>query len=693
MDRFTLFVTKHRTALVVVALVAALLSAVSSLLVSVNYNLADYLPESTESTRALETMNAEFTTAVPNARVMVSDVDLESALDYKTRIEAVDGVDGVLWLDDVTDLAVPLAVQDPAVVEQYYRDGQALFDVTIASGAESEAMAGIYDVIGETGNATGEAVTTAEAKSMASGDVANAFLILVPLILLILVLSTTSWIEPILFLLAIGVSVLLNMGTNLFLGEVSYIAFTVAPILQLAVSLDYAIFLLHAFQREREGEADVVEAMRRAMKKSFSAISASAATTMFGFAALSFMQFRIGADLGATLVKGIVFSFICVVVFLPAFTLAACKLIDKTRHRRLMPTFHGVGKYLAPLRIPVFLLVIVIAVPCFLAQSHTEFTYGMGSVEGSQTRVARDTLAVNEAFGKSTPTVVLVPRGDVGREVVLIDRLEDIEQVTSVLAYSTAVGAEVPAGFLDDAVVSQFYSEHYERIVVYADMETEGTEAFGVVERIRDAVSSLYGDEGMTAGYAASLYDMRSVVSVDSQVTNLIALCAILLVLVLTFKSATLPVILIATIESAIFINLSIPYFTGDSLNYLGFLVINTVQLGATVDYAILFTDTYRKKRQQAPVREALFQTLGQTFKSILVSASILTSAGAVLWLTSTNNIVSLLGLLLARGTLLSMFMVITFLPGALLLFDKVIAKTTWRSRFCDSKKNKEALS
>ena len=297
MERFSAFVTDHRAPIVGVALVLALLSGIAALFVPINYDLTSYLPESAESTRALEEMDAEFDAAVPNARVMVNGVDVEQALAFKQQLADAPGIEGVLWLDDVVDLGTPLEMLDPAAVDQYYRDGHALFDVTVANGQETEALQAIYDIVGEDGNATGQAVNTAESKAMAGGEVANAFAILVPLILLILVLSTTSWIEPVFFLLAIGVSVLLNMGTNIFLGEVSYIAFTIAPILQLAVSLDYAIFLLHAFQRAREGEPDPVRAMRTAMRQSFSAIAASAATTLFGFAALGFMQFRIGADL------------------------------------------------------------------------------------------------------------------------------------------------------------------------------------------------------------------------------------------------------------------------------------------------------------------------------------------------------------------------------------------------------------
>lgn len=683
-DRFASFVIDHKKPIVWLTIALALIGTVMAFLVPINYNLSDYLPESTESMRAVDTMEDEFGMAVPNARVMIDDVGITEALEYKELLAAAAGVDNVMWLDDVADLSIPIEMLDASMVDQYYKDGHAIFDVTIASGRESEAVDAIYSIIGEGGHASGQAVSTAEMKSMTITEVVNGILILVPLILVVLVLSTTSWIEPILFLLAIGVSVLMNMGSNLFMGEVSFIAFMVAPVLQLAVSLDYAIFLLHAFQRFRETEPDAKSAMRAAMKKSFSSIAASAATTFFGFAALCFMQFQIGMDLGLALVKGIVLSFLCVVVFLPAFTLMAYKLIDKTHHRRFLPTFRNAGKYLAPLRIPVFLIVIALIVPCFLAQSNTQFTYGMGSVEGSQTRASVDARAIEDTFGQAEATVVLVPNNDMARESALVAELEQIPHVTSVLSYTNTVGMTIPVEFLDDAITSQFYSDHYARIVVYADTENEGDEAFGVVEQIRAKSTEYYGDESLSAGYATSLYDMRDVVTVDNQVTNLIAICAIILVLVLTFKSATLPVILLATIESAIFINLAVPYLTGDSLNYLGFLVINTVQLGATVDYAILFTDNYRKNRQVMEVKPALAKTLGDTFFSILVSASILSMTGAVLWLTSSNNIVSVLGLLLCRGTLLSFFLVVTFLPGALRIFDKVIGKTTWRANFFD---------
>lgn len=682
MDRFTHFVTEHCKAIVALTFVLVAICGVLSLFVPVNYNLASYLPEESESTVAINVMAEEFDD-VASARVMLDDVTTEEALEVKEQIADVPGVQSVLWLDDVADLSTPIAAIDEALVDAYYKDGNALFNVTIYSGDEYDAVQAIYDIIGEDNHATEDAVTTYETRAMAAGEVANAFAILIPLILLLLVLSSTAWIEPVFFLLAIGVSIVLNMGTNIFLGEVSYIAFTIAPILQLAVSLDYAIFLVHAFHRACDRTPDDPKgAMREAMRESFSSVAASAATTLFGFAALGFMQFRIGADLGITLVKGIVFSFACVMVFLPAFTLLCHKAIGKTQHRRFMPTFEGVGRVFKPLRFPVLALVIVLVVPCFLAQSSMEFSYGMGSSEGSQTRGAVDEQAIEDAYGREVQLVALVPRGDAGTEVALVDDLEQIPQVASVMSYVSSVGADIPVAFVGDAVASQFYSDDYARIVLYCDMDKEGDEAFGVVDEVRDAIAVYYGDAGLVAGEPANLYDMKEVTAIDSQVTNTIAVVAILLVLLVTFRSVLLPLFLLATIESAIFINLATPYFTGDEINYLGYLVINTVQLGATVDYAILFTNTFIRYRRQMPVNQALMKTWGETFKSLLVSASILALAGCVLWLTSSNNIVSILGLLLFRGTILSFLLVMTFLPACLRLFDKPIAKTTWKSNF-----------
>lgn len=679
MNKLREWILAHRKLVVAVFLAAAVLCTVLWPFVQVNYNMVDYLPEGAQSTEALALMEQEFPGGIPGTRVMVRDVSVQEALAYKEQLEQIEGVASVMWLDDVADLKTPLEVQDAALTESYYRDGTALFSVAIEEKMEAEAVEGIYNVIGEDNAAAGDAVTTAASQTMAFSECMRAILILVPIILLILILSTDSWLEPVLFLAAIGVAVLINMGTNVFFGEISFVTQAVSPILQLAVSLDYAIFLLHSFERHRKTCASETEAMKLAMKESFTSIAASAATTLFGFLALVFMKFRIGSDLGINLAKGILLSFLSVMLFLPALTLCFCRWIDRTKHRPLLPKGKTIGKTILKLRIPVGAAALILLVPCFLAQSRTSFTYGMGTMPDS-IRCGRDERMIAEVFGESNPIVVLVPRGEPAKEKVLTEALGGLERVESVMSYAGAAGTAIPPEYLPESVTNQFYSEHYSRLIVYGSTQSEGDEAFRLVEQVRNEAETLYGaGNTWTCGMSVNLYDMKNTVESDNSLVNLLAVISIGLVLLVTFRSLTLPLLLLLTIETAIFINLAVPYFTGSSLCYIGYLVINTVQLGATVDYAILLTDTYRSSRRQLKAREAMEKTIGSVFFSILISAAIMTAAGICLWLTSTNPIVSALGLLLGRGTILSMVLVVGFLPGMLILFDKLIWKTTWK--------------
>lgn len=679
MDRLTKAITSHQRAVIAVFLVLAVISAVLILGVSVNYNLADYLPPDAESTVALGIMDEEFGTGVPNARVMVSGLTIAEAAELKTQIAAVDGVTGVMWLDDVEDLTTPVEMMDTATVEQYWRDGSALYQVTVADGREASTVDALYDLIGENGAISGDAANTANMQNRVVSEVLGAAAILLPLIIVLLLVTTTSWIAPLLFLASIGVAIVINMGTNIVFGEISFVTQSVSPIMQLAVSLDYAIFLLNSFERHRQETPDAEQAMRMAIKESFSSIAASAATTVFGFMALIFMRFEIGADLGLNLVKGVILSYVSVVVFLPCLSLACVKLLDKTRHKRIVPEIRGIGRGLVKIRIPALILVLLLVVPCFLAQSRTDFFYGMGSPDPNL-RYGQDTELINETFGESTSIVLFVPRGNPGAEAELSAEIADIDHVTAVMSYAYTVG-EVPEGTLDDSVVSNFYSDNYARIVVTTDTGTEGDEAFATVEAVRSAAAKYY-DEYYACGESANIYDIRDVVTEDSGLVNLISVAFILLTLLVTFRSLTLPLILIFVIETAIWINLSVPYFTDNALVYIGYLVINTVQLGATVDYAILMTDGYVVNRRTMLKREAVINTLQTNFLSVLTSGLILSIAGFCLNFTSSMTIVSELGLLLARGTLLSMAMVLLALPALLMLFDPLTARLTLKSGF-----------
>lgn len=674
-------ILRHKKLILILFGIAAVLCTILQFNVTINYNMVDYLPKDAPSTKALVVMDEEFSQAVPNTRVMLNDVSITQALDYKEQLAAIDGVSDVIWLDDVIDLKIPLEAADHDTVENYYKDTTALISLTVRDGDEVRVTDEIYALIGPDNAVSGNSVNMAATQSLTGSETTSAMLILIPVIILILLISTNSWMEPVLYLAAIGISVIINMGTNLIFGQVSFMSNAISPILQLAVSLDYAIFLLKSFEKFRQQTDDVHEAMRLAMKRAFSSIAASAATTFFGFLALVFMKFQIGSDLGLVLVKGILLSFISVMVFLPALTLACYKFLDKTKHRPLLPSFKNIGAVVSKVRIPMLILVVLLIVPAFLAQGNNTFTYGSSTLSG-ESRSGLDAETINDAFGQSTAIVLLVPRGDPEKERLLGEDLSESDHVTNVISYVTIVGDKIPDKFLDASITNQFYSENYSRIIVYTDTAEEGDTAFAVVEDVRQMAQTYYGDTVYSTGQSATLYDMKNVVTADNKLVNIIAIISILLVLMLTFRSLTLPIILIVTIETAIWINLATPYFSGQPMVYIGYLVLNTVQLCATVDYAILMTNHYNLNRKTLNTKEALKTTLNQVFGSILTSASILSLAGFTLKLASSNQIVSEMGLLLGRGAILSFVMVLFFLPAALTILDKLIQKTTIRTGF-----------
>ncbi|GAB2532459.1 efflux RND transporter permease subunit [Gracilibacillus alcaliphilus] len=681
MINFPSIITKYKKTIVVSFFLVALISCITQFAVTVNYNMADYLPAEAPSSIAMDVMEDEFQTGIENARVLIHDVSVQEALLYKEKLAALDGVSDVMWLDDAVDLKIPLELIDDDTVENYYKDNQALISLHIREGEEVRITEEIYQLIGEDNALAGEAVNTAYSQEMAGTESAYAALLLVPIIIIILVLSTNSWIEPVFFLTAIGVSVLINLGTNIFLGEVSFVTQSVAPILQLAVSLDYAIFLLHSFSDFRKQGQTPEAAMKSAIKQSFPAIGASASTTFFGFIALSFMEFEIGADLGINLVKGIVLSFLSVMIFLPALTLTFYKWMEKTEHKQIIPQLMGIGRHVLKFRIPVILLVFLLVVPAFLAQANTNFIYGMGD-QPEETRIGRDAALVEEEFGKSTPIIALVPKEDLAKETEFVQNVKQLNHVTSVLAYTEAVSPVIPPEYLDESVTENFYSDNYARIIVHTDTEEEGETAFSLVDEVTAMVTNYYDDDAYLLGGSVTLHDMKSTVERDNTLVTTLTVLTIGLVLMFVFRSLSFPVVLLLTIQSSVWINLAIPYFSGDSLVFVGYLIISTVQLAATVDYAILLSEAYKEHRKEMPALQAVKRTLDEKFFSILISASILSSVGFILWITSTNPIVSSIGLLLGRGALLAFILVLFLLPAILVLFDKLIEKTSWKANF-----------
>lgn len=683
MERYTQFLLKHKKLIIGVFVLAAILCAVLSGLVGVNYNFADYLTDDAASTRALEVMDEEYSQSVPNMRVLVYEVSIPQALAYKEKIADVDGVEEVNWLDDAVDIYEPLELAEQKTVEDWYKDGNALFSVTVDEKKQDSVIPAVREIIGEENCMSGTAVTSVLAPVNTSVEVQQIMFLAVPIIFLILILTTNSWFEPVLFMITIGVAILINRGTNLMFGTVSFVTNAAGSVLQLAVSMDYSIFLLHRFSENREEGLPVEKAMIEAVKQSVGSILSSGLTTVTGFLALVLMRFKIGPDMGWVMSKAIVLSLVSVLCFLPALAISTYRLIDKTQHRTFVPKFDKFAALVMKLRIPALVLVILILPVSFLGQMKNDFFYGGSQVYSTQaTQMGRDMEAIDKMFGSSNPVVLMVPKGDMEKEIAMNEELKKLDCVTSVVSYVNSVGNAIPSSFLPSETVSRLYSAHYSRFVITMEAEEKDPDWYEKVNDIRNIGEKYYGDKSQYAGDLVSTEDLKTTITQDNTKVNFLAIAFVFCILLVNFKSLSLPVILTLVIESSIWINLGIPYFRGQTLFYIGYLIISTVQLGATIDYAILFSDRYMDFRKTFPKKEAAFMTLRTCTISILTSAAVLTLAGVILGKVSTNGVLSQLGILIGRGAALSFVLVIFVLPTLLILFDGVIRRTTLHCDF-----------
>ena len=675
MKKFYMSLVNHRKTMVMIFTMVFVVCLLLGNLVKVNYDINDYLPESSPSTVSLELMQEEFDGGIPNARIMISDVTIPEALEYKEKLEAVDGVTAVTWLDDVVSIFVPLSTLDTDTLETYYKDNNALFTVTIEEDRRIEAVSSIRELIGEDNAMTGSAVSTAISTTETVLEVNKISIFTVLFVLVVLVMTTNSWMEPLIVLIGLGLAIVINNGTNLIFGEISFVTNAAGSILQLAVSLDYSVFLLHRFEECRQENPDVKAAMTEALCKSTSSILSSGLTTVIGFLALVLMQFRLGPDLGLALAKGVAISLITVFVFMPSFILLTYKWLDKTRHKELLPKFDLFGKIVKKVTIPMVCIFVILIIPAYLASNANDYYYGSSNIFGSETQLGSDTAVIESVFGKSDTYVLMVPVGDTATETELSQELNSLPQVTSIISYVDLAGAEIPLEYLDENTLSQLISKNYSRMVLSVDVPYEGEETFALVEQVRNIAQKYYSDTYYLAGEGVSTYDLMETVTNDMVKVNLMAIAAVFIVLLLSLRSISLPIVLVLSIETAIWINLSIPYFMDTPIFYIAYLIISSIQLGATVDYAILMTDRYKENREMMNKKAAVIQTISDVTVSILTSGSVLTVVGLLLGYITTNQLLGQLGIFIGRGAILSLIIVLFVLPGLLYLFDPLIIR------------------
>jgi len=644
--------------------------------VGVNYDLSEYLPPSSVSRQALDVMEREF--GYPGlARIMVEDVSIYEAERIGREIAQLDEVDMVIGPETVSDIYMAGSFADNSLLERYYKDGNALFDVTFKHGESDrrthDALDEIYGIVGEKGHYSGTAVSKKSIQESVTREVRVAVVLSFFIIFILLALTTSSWFEPVLFLAVMSIAIVINLGSNIIFGTISFFTFSTAAIFQLAVSMDYSIFLLDNYTERINAGMEPKEAMVKAIKSSSSSILASGSTTIVGFLVLCMMSFTVGRDIGLVLAKGIVISLATVLCLMPALIMHSYKLVEKFRHRSFIPNLDFVGNIAHKIRWFVLIGALTLAIPCYFGQDMNAFQFGDDAVgAGPGTLLHADEELINSTFGKSNMLLAIIPNQSVVKERELTEELKDRPYMNYAISLGGTMPRGLPESFLPDRLVKKLRTDDYARIVMSIDSKSESDYAFSCVQDAERIIKESYPD-AYVIGITTTTIDIRDTLKRDYSYISIVSILGVAAVVALTFRSAIMAFIVILPIEVAIYFNMTIPYLLGQPIAYIGYIIVSCLQLGATIDYSILVTNNYLHARRRADKKEAARTAVNRSVVSVLTSGSILMTVGLLLAIISTVQGISQIGELTARGTLLSMIMVLALLPALLAAFDRVI--------------------
>ena len=678
MRRIASFIVNHKKIILAAYVVIIILSFIGLKFVSIEYDLSSYLPKSMNSIIGKDILEKDFDIN-GSAKLVIKSSNLDYVQDIKSDIKALEGVKNVISLDDVEDIMKQEDFFDEKFSKNFRVDDYNLLQIEFYEGNDEKStqkalekidnMIPVEHYIGGPA-AISKSMQDTVAKEMPLYSIAGFIIIFI-----ILFMSSSSYFEPILFFIVLGIAILLNMGTNFIFGRISTNTHSVASVLQLAVSMDYSIFLLHRFHEELQSKGKK-EAMIEAIEKTFSSVSASALTTVGGFLALVAMNYGIGKDMGLVLAKGVFLSLITVITLLPILALATEDKLNKYKHKILLPSFNKSAKYMVKIHYVVLALALLILIPAFLGQSKLSYYYSTEKTLPKTSEAMVANKKINEVFGENSELVLIVPKLDRISLNSLAKELKQVKGISAVEGLYTSVDATLPDILIPQMLRDRFESDKYTYFVLNLKSVLEGEQAKQALDSV-NSVASNYSKEHYLTGEASIYQDLSTVTSTDFTKINIISIILIGLVLLVAFKSITLPIILVFVIQLGIWINLSIPYFQGIELNFISFIIIGAIQLGATVDYAILFTSRYKENLEVLKPIEAAIQTIKNTGRAILTSALILFAGIISVSYITTIRSASELTLLIARGAMISLVLVFILLPALLLLLNKLIKYTT----------------
>lgn len=674
--------TKWKYVILIIYGSACVLSLLFTLGVKTNYDMSKYLPGNSATKKSINIIKDEF--GYPNMiELMVDDISIKETLDIKEILLSIDGIESVLWLDDVVDVTKPVEQIDETYINRFYKDSHPLMTIELESDSyalrSEEIINNIKDELNNYSyHLRGATLDNIEMRNITANEIGTVVLVIAPMCILILLLASTSYLEPVLILLNLGIAILINMGSNILLGEISNITLSMSSVLLLAMSMDYSIFLIHRYYEKIDQGIDKIEALSQSVKESVSSISASALTTVMGFVALFFMRYTIGFDIGIVLAKGVIISFVTTIVLLPIMIYFTSNLLNKLRHKPLIPKLGSIVPFINKFRYVIFALLVVVALGSYYYQSKVEYIYGNNQASDETSTITIDNRAIESKYGINNPIVIVVPFETIAKEIEFANELQNYSNINSVQSIVTLVDPYIPRDQLPSSVLSQFVSDEYVRFIVNVPQSEENNKMYQISEDIEEMVARHY-DEYYLAGIITSTVDIKNTIIADSIVVNAFSIIAIGLVILLIYKSVPLPFILVGIIQTSIWINMGIPYFQDIKFAYIGYLICSSLQLGATIDYAVLLSSRYLEFRKTNEKLEAIKLTLDNSSGSVIISCIILTVAGFSLGFISNITAVTDIGILLGRGALLSGILVLFVLPSILIIFDKWILKMTFK--------------
>lgn len=684
MIRIGKWITKHKNIILILTVLLLIPAAFGYVSTRVNYDVLSYLPESLETVKGQDIMVDEFGMGA-FSMIIVEDMDMKDAVKLENKLEKIDHVKDVLFYDDALDISVPTEMI-PEDLRKAFFNGDAkmmiaFFDSTTSTDETMGAIEKIRSTVSSHVYASGMSGVVTDIKNLALEEMPVYVVVASVLSLIVLLITMESVVSPLIFLATIGISIVFNLGSNLFLGEISYITQALAAVLQLAVTMDYSIFLLESYEANKlRYPGDNKRAMAHAIANTFKSVSSSSVTTIAGFIALCFMTFKLGTNIGVVMSKGVVIGVVACVTILPAMILTFDKAIEKTSHKALIPSLDNVSHFIVKHHWAALIVFAILLAPAAYGNSNYEIYYNLDTSLPKDIPSAKANEQLKENFDMSSIHMILLQDGLTAKEKnEMLSKVKKVDGVKWVLGLDSIVGPNLPDSLIPDKIKTMLKTDNYELQFVCSDYASATDESNAQIHSIDKIVKS-YQKKGMVIGEAPLMKDLSDVTNVDLENVNIISIAAIFIIILITFKSISIPIILVSVIEFAIACNMAVPYYTHTSLPFVASIVIGTIQLGATVDYAILMTNRYHKERtiRKRSKKDAIIIAHQTSIKSILTSGLCFFAATFGVSIYSRIDMIGAICTLLARGAVISMVVVICILPAMLWIFDGVIIRSSW---------------